>query len=173
MKIHQVKWTCSTPKILYFNRLSCFNCASQCSHFHETLINYDTNGDGSVAVQSICLPAVSTATIVEDHQLLVQDMVFEDKQLQEGDWVVVQFSLEKMQGKKKWIGVIRRINENETFMVEFVRSQRSKYHSGFLYSFPNIKDVDPCVCKSQILYSILPPTFFQRKMKFTVHCDKL
>jgi len=77
-----------------------------------------------------------------------------DYQLVEGDWAVIRYNLTHVKGECRWIGCIIRVNENDTYHIRFVRSQRTRLHSGFLYAYSKTVDGEEdeeTVYKTQIV----------------------
>lgn len=77
-----------------------------------------------------------------------------------GDYVIVKYELQEKRGTvQKWIRKILRVNENNTFLVTFLRSRRTQLHSSFIYSYPD-KPHEDTVYKTQIWSKIpAPPNF--------------
>lgn len=98
--------------------------------------------------------------------------VGDNELVKEDSWVVVRFTLEEAQGERKWIGRVLRINENNTYLVTFVRQRITSLHSGYVYAYPNVPD-EETVYKTQILSVIDAPKNFQRKLLFSVHHKEL
>jgi hypothetical protein len=178
MKVRQVTWCKSTRNILYFNTLSCFECYGKCAHYSLTQINYNGKEETSSPISDV-VPEPSTSAFTQINTgnkaalSPISDVVPEPSQfLKEGQWVVVRYSMVQMKGERRWVGQIKRVNENDTYLVSFVKPVRSKFHSGFLYTFVESEGEDT-VCQTQIMYAVQEPEKFQRKLKFAIHCDKL
>lgn len=181
MKVHQIRWSRSEKNVLYFNTLSCFDCEMpQCNHYVLRKVDYsDVLEASSVVLPEEQSTAVEAVESNEENILPNPDRTLTNE-LVEDDWVVVRYKMEETKGERRWIGRILRVNENETFLVSFLRSRNTRQHSGFIYSYPDLYDQKgiliediATVCKTQILYSLPPPTKFQRAFKFNVHKDNL
>ena len=92
--------------------------------------------------------------------------------ISEGDWAVVRFKMQESRQERRWIGKIMRVNENDTYLMNFVRDKRTRQHSGFIYLYPHEPD-DYTVYKTQILYKVEAPTVYQRALKFNVNTSEL
>jgi len=167
LKVRQVRWSKSEANVLYFNTLSYFNVVckpGECKHYHLMKITY--NSASKINKPTVNHPSPKNE---DDHQIMsTEESVLEVPQRKLHDWVVVRFRMEEGKGERRWLGKIERINENDTFLINFVRLQVTKLNSGFIYSYPKKRD-EYAVCKSQVLYSISPPKILRRGvMKFQV-----
>ncbi|XP_065218710.1 uncharacterized protein LOC135844432 [Planococcus citri] len=184
MKVHQVRWWKDEKRTLYFNTMSCFECIGQCVHYHRTKqIYYDHANDNTEPSEDKEVIASDDKVAAGNDEALAgndeasasnDDVTANDKDepLMEDDYVIVEYKLEEENGIRKWIGKIMRVNENDTYHITFLRSKATKFHPGFIYTYPNKPDEDT-VYKTQIISRIPPPIKFQRCLKFSVHCDDL
>ena len=171
--------------------MSCFSCIGKCTHFHLNEVLYDSSDSESSGmrkqIQKV-LPKtknspqnvptysrnLSSIPVVDvNHEDLILQYNTSVHPLTEGDYVVVRFLLKENVGERRWIGQIQRINENDTFLIEFFKAKlNTKFYPGFLYTTYSPPD-EHDVYKTQVLYVLPKPTIFQRAMKFVIHCDKL
>lgn len=134
-------------------------------HGHQiTLVKYNINNE-------------NLDDALEHHQSSEEagqeEILPEKSNLAEGDWFIARFKYECSKGEGKWIGRVERVNENDTFLVSFLRPKLStKYHNGYLHYFPTIQD-EATIYKTQIVRYISPPSKFQRLLKFPIHIDTL
>lgn len=185
MKIHQVKWTFTKKEDLEFRLLSCFSCQNLCTHYYAVSMNYATSTFAEEepvpeksppkVVRSKCKRSSSRKDVNEVDVQTREELMkkFDSSSLKEGDYVCVEFTMEQTGGVRRWLGEIMRVNENDTYLIRFLRSkEESKFHSGFLYYYPSKEDVDT-VYKTKILYIVPPPTDFHRYKKFSIHFANL
>lgn len=105
--------------------------------------------------------------ISEGHNIATSTTVFEGD-----EWVVVKFSLDGQKGIRKFIGQILRVNDDNTFLITFVRLKSTEKCSGYVYTFPNIPDEEVCM-ESQIVEKLCPPKKFQRGLQFSINAYDL
>ena len=162
MKVHQVQYFFEEKDFLFFNSLACLDCVSQCTHFHVIKVGYNLE-DASRKEDDEVIDESNPNNLIDEGN---------PNNFKEEQWVIVRFTFEHGKGGKQWIGKILRVNENDTFLIMFVRGKESKFHSRFLYVYPPEAD-EYMVYKTQILKSILPPQNFQRRLLFSIHSDDL
>lgn len=155
MKVHQIKWHNFERNILYFNTLSCFTCKPLCSHYHLAKVDYsETTAIRNVETTDMCVlknPIVKDDAGVQSAE--TTDIRVLKNSIVEGGWVVVRFEMKETN---------IRVNENDTFLITFLRAKNTREHSGFIYSFLDLYDDNGklkedvmTVYKTQLLYSVL------------------
>jgi len=180
MKVHQVQYFFEEKDFLFFNSLACLDCVSQCTHFHVIKVGYNLEDASRKEDDEVIDESNPNNLIDEGNPNNLIDEGNPNNLIDEGNpnnfkeeqWVIVRFTFEHGKGGKQWIGKILRVNENDTFLIMFVRGKESKFHSRFLYVYPPEAD-EYMVYKTQILKSILPPQNFQRRLLFSIHSDDL
>ena len=87
------------------------------------------------------------------------------------DWVVVKFPIDDNPNlERRYIGQILSIDaEQNSYRVESLHPKMTKKESGYIYTYPNVRDDNNDCDLSQLLYKIENPTKFQRAFKFAVH----
>lgn len=136
MKIHQVTFSKKNPNVLHFNTVSCFQCETNCVHYMETKMNYSRVSKTKAKIGE---PSTSTIVVEPSKSTVVVEPSTSSAVVLD-DWVAVGFKMLGSKNEKKWIGKIIRVNENDTFLVSFLRSKRTKLHPGFIYSNSQVPD---------------------------------
>lgn len=92
--------------------------------------------------------------------------------LAEGDWAIVQFPLDDQKGFRRFIGQILDISESG-YLMDCVRPKITANKSGYIDTFPNVRDNKTRCQSTDIITKLNPPTLWQCSLNFETHCDNL
>ena len=92
-----------------------------------------------------------------------------------GEWVVAQFELaNKKSHSFKYVAQIEAINDvTNEFRLDCLRPKITRSDSGYIYTYPNIRDKDTFVKKCDIIRRLENPVKCQRALKFSVHSEEI
>jgi hypothetical protein len=104
----------------------------------------------------------------------IQETVNHDAPVWEvGDFLVVKFAMEGNKSEKRYIGQILSIDSaGKVFQIECLRSKHTQKESGYIFTFPDVRDTNN-FCDISQLYKLAPPVKSQRALKFSVRSDEL
>ncbi|XP_025419986.1 uncharacterized protein LOC112690233 [Sipha flava] len=106
--------------------------------------------------------------------------IYKENEVNVDDWVLVSFQLDNLkQSSSKdmvymyYIGQIIKQLDGSTFEGTFLRSKTTKLFKGFVYGFPNVKDI--CEFdRSQIIGKMQKPIPYCRGLfKFNFNCNSI
>lgn len=162
-----MKWTATNRSTLYFNTMACFTCTGKCEHYHLAEVNYrkrklstleaeKPSTSKGLNFESICDNEGSLSEPDTSVTKAVTDNLKENNEsFKEGEWVVLRFQLQQKRGERKWIGRILRKNENDTYLISFLRSTDTQLHSGYVYVYPHIRKTKPLCTKRKFYINSL------------------
>lgn len=99
-------------------------------------------------------------------------MVIENpKEIEIGQWAVIEFE-ESTTGCRRFIGKIFKISKGKMY-AQFLRPQNTREHDGFVFKYPQVKDVSEISFEQVKKILPAPDTYGRGLLKFCIHVKKL